>query len=270
MEKLINFRLHYHRPKTEIMLELLVDPNAWIAFLTLTVLEIVLGIDNIIFISILVGRLPEHQRPQGRLLGLGLAMLMRILLLLSITWVMGLTATLFTLAEHAVSWRDVILFVGGLFLIAKSTMEIHTSLEGEEEEQAVGGTSSFAAIVLQIGVIDIIFSLDSVITAVGLADQVPVMIAAVVVAVLVMMVAAGPIGDFVDRHPTMKMLALSFLVLVGFALMGEAMGLHIPKGYIYFAMAFSFAVEMLNLRLRRRRAAAAPIKLRKPLSPEEG
>ncbi len=253
------------------MLELLVDPNAWIAFLTLTVLEIVLGIDNIIFISILVGRLPEHQRPRGRLVGLGLAMVMRILLLLSITWVMSLTAPLFSVAEHSVSWRDVILFGGGLFLIAKSTMEIHTSLEGEEEHHAAGGSASFAAIVLQIGIIDIIFSLDSVITAVGLADQVPVMIAAVVVAVLVMMVAAGPISDFVDKHPTMKMLALSFLVLVGFALMGEAMGLHIPKGYIYFAMAFSFGVEMLNLRIRRKKTlSVAPLKLRKPLTSEEG
>jgi predicted tellurium resistance membrane protein TerC len=195
---------------------------------------------------------------------------MRILLLLSITWVMSLTTPLFTALEHQVSWRDIILLGGGLFLIAKSTMEIHTSLEGEEESHGNGGSATFTAIVLQIGVIDIIFSLDSVITAVGLAEHVPVMIAAVVVAVLVMMVAAGPIGDFVDRHPTMKMLALSFLVLVGFALMGEALGLHIPKGYIYFAMAFSFAVEMLNLRLRRRKAAAPePLKLRKPIVSEQ-
>jgi predicted tellurium resistance membrane protein TerC len=248
-------------------MELLLDPQAWIAFVTLTILEIVLGIDNIIFISILVGRLPPRQRPVARRVGLGLAMLMRILLLLSITWVMSLTKPLFALLEHEVSWRDVILFGGGLFLIAKSTLEIHTSLEGEEEHHASAASASFAGIVVQIGLIDIIFSLDSVITAVGLADQVAVMIAAVVVAVLVMMVAAGPIGDFVDRHPTMKMLALSFLVLVGFALVGEALGLHIPKGYIYFAMAFSFLVEMLNIRVRRR--AAAPVKLRKALSPDE-
>jgi predicted tellurium resistance membrane protein TerC len=248
------------------MLELLLDPQAWIAFLTLTALEIVLGVDNIIFISILVGRVPSGQRPMARQLGLGVAMLTRILLLLSITWVMGLTAPLFDIADHTVSWRDLILFGGGLFLIAKSTLEIHTGLEGEEETQGGGaGANSLLGIVVQIGLIDIIFSLDSVITAVGLANQLPVMIAAVMAAVLVMMLAAGPIGDFVDRHPTVKMLALSFLVLVGFALMGEALGLHIPKGYIYFAMAFSFVVEMLNLRLRRK--VGAPVHLRKAMEP---
>lgn len=235
-------------------MDILLDPQAWIAFLTLTTLEIVLGIDNIIFISILVGRLPQSQQPMARQLGLGLAMLTRILLLLSITWVIGLTAPVFSVAEHAVSWRDLILMGGGMFLIAKSTLEIHSSIEDSANTHMPPGSgSSFLGIVMQIGLIDIIFSLDSVITAVGLANQVQIMIAAVVAAVLVMMVASGPISAFIDQHPTMKMLALSFLVVVGFALTGEAMGLHIPKGYIYFAMAFSFAVEMLNIRLRSRR-----------------
>jgi len=243
--------------------EILYDPNAWIAFLTLTALEIVLGIDNIIFISILVGRLPERQRPSARTLGLSVAMLTRIALLLSITWVMRLTEPLFTVLQHPISGRDLILFGGGLFLIAKATMEIHTSLEGEAETAVAQRTASYAGIIMQIGIIDIVFSLDSVITAVGLADQVPVMVAAIVVAVLVMMVAAGPIGRFVDDHPTIKILALSFLILVGLALAGEAVGMHIPKGYIYFAMAFSLGVEMLNMRLRKR--TAPPLKLHKSL-----
>ena len=242
-------------------MDLLLDPQVWVAFLTLTALEVVLGIDNIIFITILANRLPESQRDSARRFGLLLAMGTRILLLLSLAWVMRLTDPLFTLMQHAVSGRDMILFFGGLFLIAKSTMEIHSSLEGPEEhsvgEAAVQG---FFGVVVQIGVLDIIFSLDSVITAVGLVEQVPVMIAAIVVAVLVMMWAARPIGDFVERHPTIKMLALSFLILIGVALVGEGAGLHIPKGYIYFAMAFSLAVEMLNMRLRRKRAAA-PVRL---------
>jgi len=247
--------------------ELLLDPNAWIAFLTLTVLEVVLGIDNIIFISILVARLPEAQRALGRTLGLSAAMITRILLLLSITWVMRLTDPLFSIFEHIVSGRDLILLGGGLFLIAKSTTEIHNSLEGEVEHHEAKAAASFASVIIQIAIIDIIFSLDSVITAVGLADDVEIMIAAVVVAVLVMMVAAGPISDFVDTHPTMKMLALSFLILVGVALMGEGIGLHIPKGYIYFSMAFSLLVEMLNLRLRKK-VAPTPVKLRKQLEDE--
>lgn len=238
------------------MLELLSDPQVWLAFATLTALEIVLGIDNIIFLSILVGRLPEHQRARGRTIGLALAMLTRIALLLSITWVMGLSSELFSIMERGISGRDLILFGGGLFLLAKSTLEIHHALEGEEQEQSqtAAVASSFVAVVTQIAIIDIVFSLDSVITAVGMAEHVEVMIAAVVVAVLMMMFMAGPIGDFVDRRPTVKMLALSFLILVGVALIGEAMGLHIPKGYIYFAMAFSVAVEMLNLQLRKRLA----------------
>jgi len=249
-------------------MELLLDPQAWLAFVTLTALEIVLGIDNIIFITILVGRLPEAQRPRARVLGLGFAMLTRILLLLSLAWVMQLTAPLFSIFEHAVSGRDLILFGGGLFLLAKSTMEIHASLEGEEESRSAGTRyPSFLATIIQIGIIDIVFSLDSVITAVGLAQHVPVMVAAIVVAVLVMMWAAGPIGDFVDRHPTFKILALSFLILIGMALIGEGLGLHIPKGYLYFAMAFSVSVEVLNMRLRKR--LAEPVHLRQPHRPAE-
>ena len=244
-------------------MEMLSDPQVWLAFATLTALEIVLGIDNIIFISILVGRLPHAQQPRGRTIGLALAMLTRIALLLSITWVMGLSAELFSLFGKGVSGRDLILIGGGLFLLAKSTLEIHSGLEGEEHEQAVKGRATFLSVIIQIAIIDIVFSLDSVITAVGMADHVEVMIAAVVAAVFVMMFLAGPIGDFVDRHPTIKMLALSFLILIGTALVGEGLGFHIPKGYIYFAMAFSVAVEMLNIRMRKRKAE--PVKLRKDL-----
>ena len=242
-------------------MELLLDPQVWVAFVTLAALEIVLGIDNIIFITILANRLPESQRDKARRLGLLLAMGTRILLLLSLAWVMRLTEPLFEIAGHGLSGRDLILFFGGLFLIGKSTMEIHASLEGPEEH-AVGGAAkiSFMGVIVQIGLLDIIFSLDSVITAVGLVDEVPVMIAAIVAAVLVMMVAAGPVGRFVERHPTIKMLALSFLILIGVALVGEGLGFHIPKGYIYFSMAFSLVVEMLNMRLRRRRAKA-PVRL---------
>jgi len=246
------------------MLELLSDPQVWLAFVTLTALEIVLGIDNIIFISILVARLPKEQQPRGRTIGLGLAMGTRILLLLSLTWVMGLQADLITVWEQGISGRDVILIGGGLFLLAKSTMEIHTSLEGVEHAQGAKGGATFLSVVTQIAIIDIVFSLDSVITAVGMVDHVEVMIAAVIVAVLMMMLLAGPISNFVDRHPTIKMLALSFLILIGVALIGEGFGFHIPKGYIYFAMAFSVAVETLNIRLRKRAAAQSePVELRK-------
>ena len=249
-------------------MEFLTDPAVWLAFATLTALESVLGIDNIIFISILVGRLPEHQRARGRTIGLSLAMLTRILLLLSITWVMGLSAELFAIFGRGVSGRDLILIGGGLFLLAKSTMEIHHSLEGEEKDQDVKGGATFLGVITQIAIIDIVFSLDSVITAVGMADHVQVMIAAVVVAVIMMMVMAGPISDFVDRHPTIKMLALSFLILIGMALIGEGFGFHIPKGYIYFAMAFSVAVEILNMRLRKKTTVPEPVKLRKSLEEE--
>ncbi len=240
----------------------LFNPEAWIALLTLTALEIVLGIDNIIFISILVGRLPARQRGKGRVLGLGLAMLTRIMLLLSLSWVMKLTAPLFTVLAQEISGRDIILICGGLFLIWKSTMEIHQSLEGAEEERSAKVYAGFAATLIQIAVIDIIFSLDSVITAVGLANQVAVMIIAIVLAVIVMMFASRAIGEFVERHPTVKVLALSFLVLIGVALIAEGFDLHIPKGYIYFAMAFSVIVEMLNIRMRKK---AKPVKLHKSI-----
>ncbi len=240
------------------------DPQAWLALTTLTALEIVLGIDNIIFISILVGRLPEEQRPRARFIGLSLAMISRILLLFCLSWVMGLTRPLFHLFDHPFSGRDLILFGGGLFLLVKSTFEIHDSLEGVEGHAEERVASSFAGILAQIAVLDIIFSLDSVITAVGMAKDLGVMVTAVILAVLVMMAAAGRISDFVDAHPTLKMLALSFLILIGVTLVADGLGFHIPKGYIYFAMAFSVAVEILNLKIRRR--PATPVHLRKPLT----
>ena len=244
-------------------MEWLSDPQAWAALGTLTALEIVLGIDNIIFISILVSRLPAHQREKARLLGLGLAMGIRLLLLASLTWVMTLTTPLFIALGQSISGRDLILLGGGLFLLVKSTTEIHDSLEGSEENGQRGAAISFAGVLAQIAVIDIIFSLDSVITAVGLAQQLSVMVIAIVISVLVMMFAARSISEFVDRHPTVKMLALSFLILVGVALIAEGLGFHIPKGYIYFAMAFSVGVEMLNLQRHRR---TMPVKLRKSLT----
>ncbi len=243
-------------------MEWLASPEAWIALLTLTGLEIVLGVDNIIFISILVGRLRPEERQRARVIGLGLAMFTRIALLLSLAWMMRLTDPLFTLLGHEVSGRDLILLGGGLFLLAKAVTEIHNSLEGAgEHEFDRSAHAGFLGTLVQIAIIDIVFSLDSVITAVGMVDQVAVMVLAIVIAVAVMMFAAKPIGDFVDDHPTVKMLALSFLILVGVALIGEGFAMHIPKGYIYFAMAFSVAVEMLNLRLRRRR----PVRLHKEL-----
>ncbi|WP_281648316.1 TerC family protein [Parendozoicomonas sp. Alg238-R29] len=230
-------------------MEWLSDPQAWVSLLTLTALEIVLGIDNIIFVSILAGRLPPQQRDKARILGLILAMGTRILLLVSIAWVIGLTEPLFSLFEHSVSGRDIILLGGGLFLLAKSTHEIHASLEGTEENSPTKAIASgFAMTLAQIAILDIVFSLDSVITAVGMAEHLPVMIIAIVIAVGIMLFAAKPIGDFVDKHPTLKMLALSFLILVGVSLIAESLSFHIPKGYIYFAMAFSLGVEILNIR----------------------
>ena len=248
-------------------MEWLMDPAAWVALATLTALEIVLGVDNIIFISILVGRLPAERRNLARRLGLGLAMGSRILLLLSLSWVMGLTEPLFTAFGMDVSGRDLILLGGGLFLLWKSTAEIHESLEGEAHAQTPAGAAqaTFGAILVQIAILDIVFSLDSVITAVGLVDEVEIMITAIVISVLVMMFAAKSIGEFVDRHPTIKMLALSFLIMVGMALVAEGLHFHVPKGYIYFAMAFSLAVEMLNIRLRKR--LAGPVQLRKSNAP---
>jgi predicted tellurium resistance membrane protein TerC len=237
----------------------LTSPEAWIALLTLTVLEIVLGIDNIIFISILAGKLPEAQQARARRLGLGAAMVMRILLLLSITWITRLTQPVFTVLGQAISGRDLILILGGLFLVAKSTHEIHDKLEGEEGRASAGVAASLGAVVAQIMLLDVVFSLDSVITAVGMARDVAVMIAAVVIAVIVMMASAGAISDFVHRHPTVKMLALSFLLLIGVSLLAEGFDQHLPKGYIYFAMGFSVFVEALNLRVR---ARARPVALR--------
>ncbi|MEY3678993.1 MAG: hypothetical protein RI924_1134 [Bacteroidota bacterium] len=260
-------------------MEFLSTPEIWISLITLTILEIVLGIDNIIFISILAGKLPEHQQRKARQLGLALAMITRVLLLLSLSWIMTLTSPLFNmgswigasdaviLEKLAISGRDLILLVGGLFLIYKSTTEIHEKLEGAEHAQNTKKKLSFSATIFQILLLDIVFSLDSVITAVGMADHVEVMIAAVIIAVLVMMVSAGAISNFVNRHPTVKMLALSFLLLIGVSLLAEAFEQHIPKGYIYFAMAFSVLVEMLNLRMN---AKSKPVQLHNtPEVPEE-
>jgi len=243
------------------------DPNAWLSLLTLTVLEIVLGIDNIIFISILSSKLPVADQPKARQFGLMGAFVTRVLLLLSITWVMRLTEPLFTVVGHAVSGRDLILIIGGLFLIGKATVEIHHKLEGEEDATSTRAVRSLWGTITQIMFIDIIFSLDSVITAVGMADHVSIMIAANLVALLVMLMAAGSISAFVDKHPTIKMLALSFLVLIGTNLVAEGFGQHIPKGYTYMAMAFSVIVEMLNIRARKKKSDA--VKLRGPQMPDE-
>lgn len=233
------------------MFEWMSDPQAWIALATLTSLEIVLGIDNIIFISILVSRLPEAQRDQARRLGIGLAMLTRLALLFSIAWVMSLTNPWLTIFNQEISGRDIILILGGLFLLTKSTREIHASLEFEDEQSSTGVMAGFFGVLAQIAVLDIVFSLDSVITAVGLVDELPVMVIAIVTAVGVMLLAAKAIGEFVDRNPTIKILALSFLLMVGMTLIIEGFDVHLPKGYIYFAMAFSVAVEMINIRMRK-------------------
>jgi len=242
-------------------LDWIMDPESWIALVTLTALEIVLGIDNIIFISILTGKLPRHQQPKARTLGLGAAMVTRIVLLFFLTWLMQLTAPWFSVLWVEISGRDLILIAGGLFLLAKSTLEIHDRLEGEEELSTAVRKVSFSGVIVQILFIDIVFSLDSVITAIGMANQLAIMVTAVIIAVIFMMAFAGMVSDFVERHPTIKMLALSFLLLIGVALVADGLGLHIPKGYIYFAMAFSVFVEMLNLKIRKR--YAPPLKLRK-------
>lgn len=247
-------------------MEWLADPQAWIALLTLTALEIVLGIDNVVFISILTGKLPPQQQPRARTIGLAGAMLMRILLLLSLSWIMRLTTPWFTLLSNEISGRDLILIVGGLFLIGKSTYEIHDKLEGDPGHASARVPSSFAAIIAQIMLLDLVFSLDSVITAIGMANQIGVMVTAVIIAVGFMLVFAGPISDFVHKHPTMKMLALSFLLLIGTALIADGLDHHIPKGYIYSAMAFSLFVEMLNLRIRK----APPVELRERYAANAG
>jgi predicted tellurium resistance membrane protein TerC len=243
-------------------MEMLTDPQAIIALITLTALEIVLGIDNIIFISILAGKLPRHQQNRARIIGLGLAMFTRIGLLFSLTWLMRLTSPLFTVLGNEISGRDLILILGGLFLLGKSTLEIHDKLEGEEEESAARAAASFVGILIQIMFLDIIFSLDSIITAIGMASQLAIMVTAVVIAVGFMMLFSGAVSDFIDRNPTIKILALSFLILIGVALIGDGLGMHIPKGYVYFAMAFSVGVEMLNIRIRGR--GKHPVKLHQP------
>lgn len=248
------------------MMEWLSDPQLWISLLTLAALEIVLGIDNLVFLTILSDRLPEAQRPLARKLGLAFALITRLALLASLSWIVGLVDPVFTVWDHAVSWRDIILIGGGLFLLTKATHEIHGSLEGEEDDghggAAKAAAAGFVATIIQIGILDIVFSLDSVITAVGMVDQLEVMAAAVIIAVIVMLVAAGPLSAFVSAHPTVKMLALSFLLLVGMALIADGLGFHIPKGYLYFAMGFSVLVEALNLIARKRRK---PVKLRNSL-----
>jgi predicted tellurium resistance membrane protein TerC len=256
------------------VIELLSDPAAWLSFATLAVLEIVLGIDNIIFLSILVSRLPKEQQHRARIIGLALAMLTRIALLFSITWLITLTEPLFHAFGQGVSGRDLILFGGGLFLLWKSVTEIHGSLEGpsdEEQTRNVKVMSGFVPVVLQIAVIDIVFSLDSVFTAVGLAQHVEIMVAAIVVAVLAMMFVAKSINEFIDKHPTIKVLALAFLILVGMMLILDAFEQHVPRGYLYFAMAFSVAVEMINIRVRAKTASQrAPVDLRGPVMHDEG
>jgi predicted tellurium resistance membrane protein TerC len=251
------------------VLELLTDPEVWVSFLTLTFLEIVLGIDNIIFLSILVSRLPSELQHKGRILGLAFAMVTRIGLLFSLVWLIGLTAPWFTVLGEEISGRDLILFAGGLFLLVKSVNEIHGALEGAEQTHGkhVKLRANILSVAIQIGLIDIVFSLDSVLTAVGLANQVPVMVAAIVIAVIVMMFLARPIHEYIERHPTIKMLALSFLILIGVALIGESLEFHVPKGYLYFAMAFSVGVEMINIRLRKK---TTPVDLRGPeFEPED-
>jgi predicted tellurium resistance membrane protein TerC len=248
-------------------MEWLADPQVWISLLTLTGLEIVLGIDNVIFISILAGKLPKEQQAKARQLGLTLALITRIILLFSISWLMGLTKVLFTLPvlNVGITGKSLILLLGGLFLIGKSVVEVHEKLEGEDGHATAGvKVASFNAAIVQILILDVVFSLDSVITAVGMANELWIMITAVVVALGVMLVFAGAISDFVNRHPTLKMLALSFLILIGVTLVGEALGQHIPKGYIYFSMAFAFGVEMLNLRLRSK-TRAKPVELHQPI-----
>ncbi len=247
------------------MMELLSDPQAWIAFATLTALELVLGIDNIVFISILVDKLPKAQQEMARRIGLFMAMFMRIGLLLVLSWIIGLVAPLFTVLGQEISGRDLILIAGGLFLIWKSTGEIHQSLEGEEGHASSAVKATFGAVILQIMIVDMVFSLDSIITAVGMVDEIAVMIAAVIASVALMMVFASTIGRFVSDHPTIKVLALSFLVVVGVVLIAEGFDHHVPKGYVYFAMAFSLGVEMLNIRMRKR--SAKPVHLHEAYAP---
>ncbi len=248
-------------------MEWIAEPQAWIAFATLLALEIVLGIDNIIFISILAGKLPAEEQSRARYVGLGLALVMRIILLFSLSWVIGLTAPLFSVLGHGVSGRDLILILGGLFLLGKSTFEIHESLEGEQGHASAKVKANFVSVLIQIMLLDVVFSLDSVITAVGMVDRIEIMIAAVVVSIAFMMLFAAPVSSFVARHPTVKMLALSFLLLIGTTLIADGFGFHVPKGYVYFAMGFSVFVEMINMRLRRK---TVPVDLHERYAPDAG
>jgi len=249
-------------------MEWITDPKIWIAFVTLVALELVLGVDNVIFISILAGKLPPDQQGKARRTGLALAVISRILLLFSLSWIIGLTEPVFTIFNFDISGRDIILFIGGMFLVGKATYEIHEKLEGAEGHASAQVKATFASVIFQVLLLDVIFSLDSVITAVGMVDQVAIMIAAVIVAAIVMIISVDPIGDFVEQHPTIKMLALSFLLLIGFTLIVEALHQHIPKGYIYFAMGFSVFVEFLNLRMRK--VKREPLVLHRPYAPEGG
>nr|BFD61527.1 TerC family protein [Bdellovibrio sp. HM001] len=249
------------------MTEMLANPQIWIAFFTLFALELVLGIDNVIFISILAGKLPKEQQSKARMMGLGLAVITRVILLFSLSWIIGLTEPLFEVLGQKISGRDLILLLGGLFLIVKSTMEIHHKLEGVEGSQSNAVAHSFNAVIVQILLLDVVFSLDSVITAVGMVNEIAVMIAAVVLSAVVMIVSAKTISDFVDSHPSLKILALSFLLMIGFTLIVESLEVHIPKGYVYFAMAFSVGVEMLNIRMRRKKPVE-PVKLRERIAEE--
>jgi predicted tellurium resistance membrane protein TerC len=246
----------------------LTDPKVWIAFITLVSLELVLGVDNVIFISILAGKLPTHQQDRARRTGLALAVVSRILLLASLSWIISLNQTLFIVFGLDISGRDIILMLGGLFLVGKATHEIHQKLEGEEGHASARVQATFASVIFQVLILDVVFSLDSVITAIGMVDQLPIMIAAVIIAAIMMIVSSGPLAHFVDQHPTVKMLALSFLLLIGFTLIVEGLHQHIPKGYIYFAMGFSIFVEILNLRLRKK--PVEPVKLHEPYTPETG
>jgi predicted tellurium resistance membrane protein TerC len=244
------------------------NPEMWIAFITLVALELILGVDNVIFITILAGKLPYHQQGNARRAGLALAVISRVLLLLSLSWLMNLTKPMFQILQFEISGRDIILIVGGLFLVGKATREIHDKMEGVEGHASAQVKATFGSVVVQAALLDVVFSLDSVITAVGMVSEVPVMIAAVLVAAALMIALAGPIGDFVEQHPTIKMLALSFLLLIGFTLIVEGLHQHIPKGYIYFAMGFSMFVEALNLRVRK--TESEPVKLHQPYAPDTG
>jgi predicted tellurium resistance membrane protein TerC len=264
----VALKYHMANKTKEVSMEWITDPQTWIALATLTAIEVVLGIDNIIFISILAGKLPVRQQVKARTVGLVLAVLTRIMLLFSLTWIMRLTAPLFSLLRNEISGRDIILILGGLFLLGKSTLEIHDKLEGEEGRSSARVRASFLSVILQIILLDIVFSLDSVITAIGMVNQLWIMVTAIMIAVAIMILSAGSISAFIERHPTVKVLALSFLLLIGVTLIADGLDLHIPKGYIYFAMAFSVFVEMLNMKLRRR--LVPPVKLRRPYIEGEG